>query len=417
MLDRSVAPAAEKISKPNLPSPEIIPISEGMELVVLTQHDQPAIMLDLAFPVSRSTENNSTIYLAAKMLMEGTREKSSAEIASFLDFHGSHLEIRPSLDHVHIRLYCLKKYFNSQLNLIVELLNESIYPERQFEKAKNIRTQQIKQQHAKTNAFASLKFREKVFGAQHPYGRISSVEEVVSTTHEEVLKFYQNGLLTQPSIFLAGDVSQNEIELLNGALKPLQFYNTANTSSNKTISSSGEHIIWENAVQCSLRMGGQIIDKNHPDIHLLHITNELLGGFFGSRLMKNIREEKGLTYGIHSSIVHLKDGSYWTIGTDVLKEKADLAVNEIKKEIQTLATTSPSEEELATLKSYLQGKWLMSFDNCFNSMQHIVQNNLAGLDQQYWIGFLNQLESCTAKDIRQTAAKYFNKDLIEVIVG
>ena len=419
MLDRKTAPLADAISKPNFPKPEIKNLPNGIEIVTLCQANQPVIMVDLVLATGRWQESTPGIsYFVAKMLIEGTNKMRSAEIAEELDFHGSHLEITPTLDNVYIKLYCLKKFFETQISLLFHLLESSNFPEKEFEKLKNIRTQQIKQQHAKSNALCGLKFRESIYGSAHPYGQIINTEQVAQTSIGDVKYFFKNAFFIEPKVFMAGAVDDKEIDLISEKIARLPLSKARPGGSIHAVKSENVILDWENSVQSSIRFGGHSIPKRHKDIHNLKITNELLGGFFGSRLMKNIREEKGLTYGISSSIMHMNKSSYWVIGTDVLKDKSSLAIEEIKKEIILLQTEPPSVEELNTLKSYIQGKWLMTFDSCFNSMQLIMSNHLSGLSSQYWYDFISTLEKCTPETISETALTHYDLDQSTVaIVG
>src|SRR5690606_37426635 len=133
----------------------------------------------------------------AKMLTEGTKARSSEEIASVFDFYGSHLEVSPTLDSIHIKLYTLTKFFQELSGILLELLQESIFPEREFEVVKNIRIQQILQQHARNNAYAGLKFRESLFGVDHPYGEIISVEKARKISIDDLRQF-SGALLARP---------------------------------------------------------------------------------------------------------------------------------------------------------------------------------------------------------------------------
>ena len=164
---------------------------------------------------------------------------------------------------------------------------------------------------------------------------------------------------------------------------------------------------WKSAVQSSIRLGGQTINRDHPDIHTLKIANDLYGGFFGSRLMKNIREEKGLTYGIHSGITHLEGVSYWSVSTDVLKEKANLAVDEILNELHRLVNEPPSRKELDTVINYSKGRFLMSFDSAINSMSMIRGLILSGRDYSHWESFFTKVNEMEPEDVSNTLNNHF----------
>lgn len=418
-IDRTIAPLSDKISKPNFPKAEVHKLSQGIDLVILPQQDQPVILFDFVIPLGRHEESiPGSTFFASKMLLEGTATKSSADIANQLDYHGSHLEITPTLDHIYIRLYCLKRFFENQMALVFELIGDSIFPKNEFEKLKTIRVQQTKQQHAQTNAFAGLKFRETLLGKSHPYGEILGIDGIEKTQLDSVINFYKTRLFVKPTLFLAGAVEDEEISIIEKGLEAFDFRDPE-IGKEVTIHTGAENKInWDNSVQSSIRFGGLTISKSNRDIHKLKIANELFGGFFGSRLMKNIREEKGLTYGISSNLVHLKNASYWVVGTDVLKEKTTLAIEEIKKEIAHLQNTPPSIEEVETLKNYIKGKWLMSFDSVFSSMNRITNNYLTGLTNQYWHDFINEVDNTTPEQISETMTKYFDAEsAITVTVG
>lgn len=411
MLDRSVAPPAEAISKPKFPEYSLELLTSGARLFTINQGTQPVVMLEMVIPLSQM-DHPETSYFLSKMLTEGTRSKTSEQIAEALEYYGSHLEAVSSYDHFFIRLYCLKRYFSTQLELVEELLTASVFPEREFEIIRNIRVQQLHQQQAKTSAVASQKFRESLFGVQHPYGHITTPEMTESLSLEAVKDFYAGAFRSVPTLFLTGSVGEAEVEAIRQLVARLGFVGNSQSRVGIHQQSSGGSFPWKNAVQTSIRMGGPTITRTHADIHALKVTMDLFGGFFGSRLMKNIREEKGLTYGIHASISHLQLASYWGVSTDVLKEKADLAISEIQQEIDRLVATPPSKSELETVTNYSKGKFLMSFDSAFNSLGMIRNLILAGQDFSFWEGLLQKLDTITPGEVSQTAAKYLKVDTI-----
>lgn len=414
MLDRSVAPPSEAIHKPTFPDFKTYSLAHGASLYSINQGEQPVIMMELAVPISPLVEPEVSYFLC-KMLMEGTRTKSSEEIAEALEYYGSHLEATPSFDHIFIRLYSLKRFFAIQLQLLEELLLESTLPESEFEVTRSIRIQQLQQQQAKTSTVASQRFRQSLFGKDHFYGKIVLPEVTKALTLAEVKAYYETDFRVVPTVFLTGEVSEAEISLMQDFIGRLEFRHAGSKMIDANYTTELVSFPWKNAVQTSIRLGGQSITRSHPDVHLLKIANDLFGGFFGSRLMKNIREEKGLTYGIHSGITHLAGASYWTVSTDVLKEKADLAISEIRMELQKLIDTPPSMEELETVINYSKGKFLMSFDSAFNSMSMIRGLILSGLDYTYWHAFLNTLDTMKPEHLSDVLGKHFSLEKLTVV--
>lgn len=417
MLNRTKSPEAYSISMPVIPAVQEIRLSNNVDCVILNQGTQPVVLLELVFPIGRLTEPAPGIaYYAAKMLTEGTSSRSSEQIASVFDFYGSHLEITPTLDSVNVKLYTLTRFFPELARVLLELIRESVYPEKEFSVVKRIRIQQILQQHAKNNAFAGLKFREALFGTNHPYGEIIDEEKAKSITLEEVRAF-AGSFNVKPIIFMAGQVGDEEVSVLAETFGKVPFDLNLERQTSELQKGISEEITREDSTQASIRMGDHTITRAHQDIHKLKITNTLFGGFFGSRLMKNIREEKGLTYGINSSIIHLQEASYWQIGTEVLRDKLDLAREEIEKEIKNLQNNSPSKEELDTVVSYMKGKLLTTFDTPFNAINALKNAKLAGRGPEFFEEYQQALRSVTSEEVSAMAKKYFSmNDAVAVVV-
>lgn len=417
MLDRSIAPVAADIERPNIPITEEITLSGGIPLTILNQGDQPVVLFEMVVPVGRRQESKPDLtYYTFKMLTEGTASKSSETIASAVDFYGSHLEITPTLDSVSIRLYSLNRFFPQLLDLLMELLTESVFPQKEFDTLQQIRIQNIRQEYAKNNAFANVKFREMLFGATHPYGFMTSEEITARITREDAFN-NRTILHAHPRLFLAGMASDEVVEAIRKCFANGVFGQVASEADSSVLPVPRREVITrEDSTQASLRMGFLSIDRQHPDFHQLKVANELLGGFFGSRLMKNIREDKGLTYGIRSGFVHLQDASYWTISSELLRDKLDLAEAEISKEIRRMQSDPPGQREFEMVINYLKGKFLSSFDSPFSSLTMIKNLRLANLPEDYFFAYFDTLQRITPEQICQMAATYWKEEHMSSLV-
>ncbi|XOV93229.1 MAG: M16 family metallopeptidase [Bacteroidota bacterium] len=416
MVDRSVAPAIHDIKHLKLPEFKKSILNNGVPLGLIPRKDHPVVMLNVVIPSGSQQEQIPGVtYFAAKMLSEGTSSLNSYQIASKIDFYGGHLEISPSPDYVSIKLYCARKFFPTLLPLVSEILHDSQFPEKEFDTLKQIRIQHIRQQLSKNNVVAGLQLRKCLFGTHHPYGRILEEKDVNVITHEAAFDYYRNGLLRSPKIYLAGDVDDSEINQLEKEFSIIKFLQDENDEMPAPTTSDNVHIDKAESVQTSIRMGNLSIRRDHSDHFSLKVANELLGGYFGSRLMTNIREKKGLTYGIYSSLVHFNQQSFWQIGTDVLKEKKDEAVSEIIKEIKILQNTPPSVDELFTLKNYMMGKIASSFDTVLDAADLTKTLDLVGLDLDYWNTLFNTIDRIQSEDISAIAVKYFDTEKIRLV--
>ena len=415
-MDRTIAPAAEAIARPNLPSTQKVSLTRDLDIHILNQGKQEVILFEMVIPVGRYQEPAPGLaYYLFKMLTEGTSKHSSEEIASTFDFYGSHLEVTPTLDHVSIKLYALSRFFPAVLDLLMEMLTDSVFPENEFDILQQIRVQQIHQQEARNNVYASLKFRELLFGEQHPYGRRVTPDVAQKTLLSEVIDF-KSSLLAQPTLFITGRVTDKELNHLRTQFELIKFVQPTSSQSTTILPGNSLRINKDGSTQASIRLGKLSINRQHPDIHKFKIANELLGGFFGSRLMKNIREEKGLTYGIHSSALHLQNASYWYIGSEVLQDKTDLALSEITKEVQRLSNEAPSDSEFNMVTSYMKGKFLGSFDSPFSSHNTIKSLALDGLDEGYLYRYYDTLQSMRAEEISEMIHKHLNPESFTSLV-
>lgn len=410
MLDRSVAPEAKELVQLDIPKPKIVHLSSGIPLLLMVDSNHPVISLEIILESGRLFENAEELgnsYFTSKMLTEGTHAKSAAEIAKELDFVGSFLEIVPGIDSVTIKLHALKKFFSASADLLFEILENAAFPKREFEILKDIRIHNIRSQLANNNQLAQVSFLERLFGGQHPYGRLISPEIVQESLIEEAEQFYRNKLFNNAKLLLIGDVT-NEVSWVDKKLNQLDFHQLRPESQSVSTSSGIETILKDNSTQASIRVGDLCPSRTENNIHLINISNMLLGGFFGSRLMKNIREEKGLTYGIHSQISHQKKASFWMVSSEVKKEDASQVLEEIQSEIDLLIQEGVTDRELLTLRNYAKGKLLSAIDSPFSlaAMYKVLFLNDISFD--YHQEYLDTLEIVSSEDVSNICNRYFS---------
>ncbi|MGD1846816.1 MAG: M16 family metallopeptidase [Salibacteraceae bacterium] len=172
------------------------------------------------------------------------------------------------------------------------------------------------------------------------------------------------------------------------------------------------------ALQSAIRLGRRLFSKNHPDYFPLQVTNTLLGGYFGSRLMTNLREDKGLTYGIGSSVVPLRHSGYFFISTEVNADATAQALEEIYKEIGKLRETSPDAKELERVKNYLLGAFLRSVSGPFSQLEQLRSRLFFDLPENYIESFPKRLQAVTSDQVQEMANRYWQEaHLIQVVAG
>jgi zinc protease len=419
-LDRTIPPSFQPVKESNFPWPAELKLPQGLPMFVLNQGTQPIIRLTLVFDSGTWYEPQDGIaYFTAKMLQEGTKNKSAHEIASYIDQYGAELAIDVTLDYCYIELTTLTKHFDTMLRIFAELLFNPSFPDKQLDILKNIKMQAIKVENEKNQFLANKRFKEALWGKEHPYGRNLTIEAIANVTTDHLQTYYQQQLLLGCKILLTGQVNEANIQAVQEYLQPLTNQQSIQKNHALAICSPTKlHVPKPNSLQSSINIGKILFTKHHPDFLPLRFVVKLLGGYFGSRLMTNLREDKGYTYGIHATIRALKHASYLLIATDVKQEFAEHTCEQIYAEIKTLQTQLVSPEELQRVRNYILGNFLATVSDPFSILERFKEAYLYGLDQNFYQQWYQTITQIKASQILALANQYLTVDgLTEIKVG
>lgn len=420
MLDRKIAPPFKRVANIAIPQAKRTCLDNGIPLYYIEAGKQPVVRLEFIFKAGAWYEDNKgASYFAAKMLSEGTQQKSSAQISYEVEKFGAYLDFNPTLDYSIVTLECLSKHLNNLLPLLHEILRQPTFPEDELVTLKNIKAQQTRVQNEKSSFLASKKFREAIFGEAHPYGKDLTLEDIDKLTRDDVRSFYDQYYTLPFEVLISGLPNSGFIADINKIFGQTVLQKAAADPTYISHPISSPTIIEKEAnLQSSIRVGKKLLTKDQPDYVKLLIVNEILGGYFGSRLMKNIREDKGYTYGISSALVPLRNDGYFIIGTDVNKENTRNTLQEIYKEIEVLQTTLISDDELNTVRSFMIGSFLSEINTPFALSDKFKGVHLYGLGYDFYDSYLQTVNNITSTEIRDLAQQYLQRDTFsEVIVG
>lgn len=422
-LDRTIAPDFKIIQTVSLPEPQTYTLDNGIALHVINIGEQPVVRLECIFEAGNWYESETAAsYFAVKMLTEGVEGMTSQEISEAFDQLGAFTDLTHTSDRVGIVVYCLSRFLPEVLPLVQKLIRSATFPEKEFQELKNITVQNLKVNKEKTAYLAATEFRARLFGESHPYGQSQSIEGIESLGMDAVKAHYDSFIREGKfTAVLAGQVSEADVQHVNATLGQTTFdRESGKVSFNASEVYQGDETIVERpeSVQSSIRMGRVLFNRHHPDYFKMLVTNEILGGYFGSRLMKNIREEKGLTYGISSHLVTLRHEGYLMIGTDVKKEFTQQTIDEIKKEIHRLQTELVGAEELQTVKSFMAGEFAGSLNTAFEVADRRKILLLDSLPANFFNQYIDRIHATTAEDVMAMANNYLRpEDMVTVIAG
>jgi zinc protease len=420
MLDRTVPPPFRTVDPPSFSWPKTYQFKEGLPLFVLNAGHQPIIKLELVCDAGSWYEpHNGVAYFTAKMLQEGTQHKSARDIARYIDQYGAsfHIQVRP--DTCTFTLTTLSRHLVPMLALLAELLLAPAFDTQRLAHIKQLTTQRLKVDAQKNSHVAHKKLKAILFDSTHPYGRQLTEAAIADITPAHLKHYHKNRLLAGCRLLVSGQVHEKDLQTIQQYLQPLPIQAPDPVLSPwSTQACTQIHLEKEASLQAAISMGKVLFAKNHPDYLPLLVVNELLGGYFGSRLMRNIREDKGYTYGIFSNMVPLKHTSYLLIATEVTRASAQAACQEITKEIKVLQTVPVPEEELKTLQNYMLGSFLSEINDPFAVMEKFKAAYLYGLDQKYYEQWYDTIRRISALQIMALANEYLDTDSFsQVIVG
>lgn len=421
MLDRTIPPPIQSITDFTLTKPTNMHLSNGMPAHFVSAGVQPIISVQLIFEAgSWFVPSVDVNHFTSKMLLEGTQKHTSTQFSVEIDGYGAFLDVGTGMDYASLDFQCLKKHLPRLLDLACELLTEATFPAQELDKLKSIAIQNVKMSNQKTSNVASNKLRTMLFGENNPYGYSMTEESIAQVEIEQLKKHYSVAFFKQPFRLIgAGDISDTEIKYIDDFLGKLVIHakEKNKVSHQNAYTTQSVYIEKDNAVQTSIRLGRRVLDRKDPDFVPLNVLNTILGGFFGSRLMKNIREEKGLSYGISSSLGMLKNAGYMAVGTDVKKELRQQALDEIYKEIRKLAQEPVGEEELNLVKSYMKGGFIGSLNTPFALAGRYLNIYTYDLPEDYYDHQIKRIDQVTSEKLLELAGRYYQGDFIEVMVG
>ncbi len=412
MLDRINPPVRFKFPDIVIPKAETSYLDNGTPVHIFNSTTQPIVKFEIIIRNGgqKTDSKIGTSFLISKTLQSGTKNYSTEQITNLLAQKGAFLEVSSSFDYSTITLYSLTKHLTSLLPLIYEIIYLPEFPETEIELQKKILISGLKTQNRKTSVIASKKFRQSVLGSTHPYGKIVEEEHLQKLSSKDLFTAYQNYVHNIEFIINGNITSQLNSEINNyfGTAQYSSVITKPNPISKSTDAKKSAHFLLENSLQTSIRIGEKTLKKSHPDFHKLLITNHLLGGYFGSRLMSNIREEKGLTYGIYSSIASFNDDAYFVIGSDVNGKDKELAIDEIKKEIDNLQNGIKFKGELDLVKNHLLGSFQSDLSSPLSLSDKFKIIHLSDLTYQYFYNYIDEIKNYNEDDMVKISKKYID---------
>lgn len=422
MLDRTVAPHFREVEQINFIPAQEFTLDNGIKLHVVDAGDQDLVRIEFIFNnIDWDPEKPLQAFAVNSMLTDGTTKYTGAEIVERIDYYGAFLQADYNYDNSTVALYSLNKHLADMLAIVRSIISDSVFPQEELETFIRNQKQSLSVNLEKNDFVGRRIFSRTLFG-NSLYGHTIEATDYDKLTREALLKYFKNAYqLSNCTIVISGKVTYETTKIMND-LFGQDTIAPASVSVNRFQfnSEKGQEFYVEkpDALQSAIRIGKIAINRNHEDFPGFQVLNTVLGGYFGSRLMANIREDKGYTYGIGSALVSLQNAGYFFIATEVGVDVCQDALNEIEKEIVILQTELVSDEELALVKNYMLGSLLGGLENAFSHADKYKNIYPYGLGYEYYTRYIERVKSITANEIRDLAVKYLNTETLHrVIVG
>lgn len=399
-------------------TPEKDSLNEHNKLYIFRNPKMELVRIDLLFDAGIIYQTKPLVAtMTLDLLKSGTESHSAADIANTIDYYGAILETRVDMERATITLFSLTQHVEKVLPIVKDIILNPLFAENEINIKRDQMLQKFRVNEQKTSFVAKRNFNNLLLGNNHPLGVLTTESDYHSVNRDELTAFFSTHYRGF-DIVMAGNITE---ELISTVKNTFAFAGSKVTPPVPIVSSSLKHekyVEKPKSLHSTVAMGNMTIPANHPDYTLLTILTTILGGYFGSRLMSNIREDKGYTYGIGARILSLKNNSIFSISSDVDINATKEVVDEIKKEIEILRNELISEAELNTVINYISGQILRCIDGTFPITDNFIAYLGLGLNLDTIAIQIEIMKQVTPQMLMDTARKYYNfEDIYTSIVG
>ena len=391
-------------------------LDNGVPVYSIDAGAQEVLFIEWVFYAGNWYEDKNIVAATTNfMLKNGTKQKKAFAINEHFEFYGAYLNRSCFNETATITLHCLSKNLAELLPVVAELMTECIFPEEELAIYKQNQKQRLEVNLKKCDFVANRLIDEYIYGFSHPYGKYTSTLDYDTLAREEMVAFYQQYYTSGKClVFVAGKPPSNIAEQLNAAFGNLPLNKTPipDLLFTRQLAETKKYKIMNDAagVQAAIRIARPFPNRHHPDFAKAQVLNNIFGGFFGSRLMSNIREDKGYTYGIHSYMQNHIHESAWLISTEAGRDVSEATIIEVYKEMAILCNEPVAADELKLVRNYMIGSLLGDLDGPFQIIGRWKNYILNNVTDAYFYNTIETVKTVTPQELQELANKYLQPD-------
>ena len=421
IMNRYISPVISSVDIPAKLNPGFYTLDNGVSVYEMAGGNTEIIKIDINIPAGSYYQNKPFCAASVnRMLTEGTTGFSSVEISEKTDYYGAFLQGGSDKDNAVMTLLVPRRHIEALMPLLAAVILSPVFPEHELGVFLQKQKQHFRIEQTKVRVLANAAYENTMFGSSHPYGIKPEEKDFGNINRELLTAFHRKHYFRDKwKIMVSGMIKPSDRSLINSYFGQIQFNNVdIKAITLPDISAAKVFVHREDAVQSAIRMGIRVPNRTHPDYPLLSLLNTLLGGYFGSRLMQNLREEKGYTYGIYSFLVNQARATSLNIATEVGADVTGPAIKEIYKEIRLLLEEPVSTEELNRVKSQIMGDLMRAMDGPFARADLLFSLLESGFGPDYIADYVQKIKDSTPESILEIAGKYLRiSDMVEVVSG
>jgi predicted Zn-dependent peptidase len=418
-MDRTQAPKIAPIESIEFTAPNVIPITSQVNLYHMPHVSNDTARFDFYFDAGKIHSKLSLASFVNGLLFSGTQHKSSVEINAAIDAFGGFLDTGLSAENSVVSMYCLKEHLPALFDIVFEAISKVSFREDEVSDYLADRLQKLQISQEKVSYLAQTHFQKELFASDDRYTTIMEPSHFNQVNRNNLVDFHHSHILNGlRRMVIVGDIPRTDIERIAIQLKALVGPENTTYANDLRNRVGSTHIEKEGALQSAIRVGRTLFNKKHSDYLDFLVLNTILGDYFGSRLMSNIREDKGYTYGIGSMVAEFNETGYFLIATEVGTDLREAALNEIRFELDQLKETLVPEHELQLVQNYMRGQLLKSADGPYAMTDLYLSAILQGKDLEFYNEALEAINAITPERIQALAKQYLNwNDMTIVSAG
>jgi len=404
-------PKIRTVNVLELPAYASFGLANGMEVHALAGGTEPVLKMEIVFRAGASYEARpGAAEVTAALMAEGTARLSSAALAEEMEYVGATLQTRGGVDTIRVRLWTLTRFFPQLIKLVGDLVREPAFDPGELSVYTNNKVERLQIDLKKNEVLGYRHLTEAIYGPTHPYGRNLFPEDYRALAREDLLRHHAANIRPERAmVFLSGHFGTREIDLLRDVFEswspaaaegsPPPAFQTLSQFGRIDIDGPQKH-------QAAIRIGRRLFPESHPDFNGLYVLNTVLGGYFGSRLMTEIRENQGLTYGIYSSVDSFAQDGCFYVSTETTTDQVDRMLVAIQAEMTRLRQDLIPADELTMARNYLMGHLMTQIDGPIATMDYIKTMKVEGLADHHFAGMVDTIRTITPERLRELAAQY-----------